>query len=269
MPDVGNITKVGWLYEGNYNQWEQRMDSILVITGHCHRTAVIPEIFTSTGVMPEGYCCGRDGHRRLLRSIQSQVTPAFWQRIPKSDRSDVIRLLAKLKAHARPFRLLDLGAETRGRIYELLFDEGERYWLTTRGTLALPCRKREDGLVSAVRGWIGGELQDAVTHLRELQVFMLSPHDRERGVRLLLHPLSGLSVTLRGAWDADWQALVTSHVAAIEDTRSLLYLQGEAIIMAIMTRPDLWREQAMRAPVRRPELDQNERVITDSRATAS
>ncbi|KAK3115992.1 hypothetical protein LTR53_004106 [Teratosphaeriaceae sp. CCFEE 6253] len=309
MPDVGNITKAGWLYEGNYNEWEKRMDSILVIKGHCRRIAGIPDYLASFGVSPDGDRRGRDRQRHLLRTIQSQVTPAFWQRIPRGDRSDISRMLAKLKAHARPFRLLELSADLRNRIYKQAIVESEEYWLNEHGTVASSRGESEDcanqhldsilrvsrnvrceslpifvsrvmfcvdvsslgvgGLVSALRKWTERGLQGAITSLQTLYIAIPSSDGRGRSLSLDNPLRRGLSVTHWGALDAHWQALVTNHVAAIEDTRRLLHLQGEAIIMAITTRPDLWSEQAMRVAVREPELDRKERAIAGSRATAS
>ena len=113
----GPLTRSSWLYEGNYDDWEQRVNAILHFNNHYHDLAKYAKL--RKGQRVSGLCCKGPRLERLCSIILSNVSLEFLDRIPEAARSDIRRLTIALKAHARPFQFLKLPAELREMVYIL------------------------------------------------------------------------------------------------------------------------------------------------------
>ncbi|TKA70568.1 hypothetical protein B0A55_06222 [Friedmanniomyces simplex] len=133
----GSITKTGWLYQGNYAEWKERMDAVESLTSF-------------EDVPPE------DRDKRRCHLLSMYVTPAILERIPDRCRSNVSRLRAKLKSHARPFPFPILTAEIRARVYMCLFveledDEEDEWDVTISGKLEAVNRCKSPSILKVSR----------------------------------------------------------------------------------------------------------------------
>jgi hypothetical protein len=50
----------------------------------------------------------------------------------------------------------------------------------------------------------------------------------------------GLSVDCKGEWEGEYKDAINKHVKVVDGTREVLGLQGEAIIMALTCRSELF-----------------------------
>jgi hypothetical protein len=106
MEEQGELTKSGLLYEGNYQEWEERLWVMLELLGADRdrpdelETGVAIIAFVKSLVIP-----------RLLLIIPqpTSVTHNSWSQF----------LLPRLKFAAEPFRLMQLPINVRARIWEL------------------------------------------------------------------------------------------------------------------------------------------------------
>lgn len=85
-----------------------------------------------------------------------------------------------------------------------------------------------------VRQWAS---MAASVYLRQLRHFTLRVGIRQHHFKFSVS--RGLEVETWGAM-ADIITQIKDHVKAIEADRKVLGLQGEAIVMAIMRKPELW-----------------------------
>jgi hypothetical protein len=112
MDNLGELTKSGLLYEGNYQEWEDRLPTMLELIGFdddkddCQdklKTGIPTTAFIKSLVVP-----------RLLL-IMPQPAPA-----PNNSWDQC--LLPRLKFAAKPFRLMDLPVNVRIRIWRFVMD---------------------------------------------------------------------------------------------------------------------------------------------------
>ncbi|KAK4891937.1 hypothetical protein LTR27_009462 [Elasticomyces elasticus] len=105
MADIGNITKAGWLYEGNHSEWEERIEAMKALT-----------VFKGPLVDHVLY------EARVCSLMSTNITPYFLARIPDDCRSSLHRFNLTTSRHAQPFPLLKLPAEIRLQVYGHFFD---------------------------------------------------------------------------------------------------------------------------------------------------
>jgi hypothetical protein len=106
MDDQGELTKSGLLYEGNYQEWEDRLMIMLKLLG---ADSDSPNRL-SNGVA-------------IVTLIQSLVIPRLLLIAPSPDPAVPVshwreRLLPRLKHAAEPFRLMGLPVSVRTRIWK-------------------------------------------------------------------------------------------------------------------------------------------------------
>lgn len=115
MSTRDRLTASGLLYEGS--DFELWLDSLrLLLAGHYERTRIktSPAGLSITGFRPRDYS-------DVIAIIWSQVSPNVRSRVPEDSRETPSRLLGALAAAAQPFHFMDLPAEIRYEIYDLVF----------------------------------------------------------------------------------------------------------------------------------------------------
>ncbi|KAK5740227.1 hypothetical protein LTR17_004728 [Elasticomyces elasticus] len=272
MANNSNIAKTGWLYEGNYNEWQKRMDAIRQLT-----------------VLHDPGAKRMLDNQRQCFLITTNISPFFLARIPDICRSNNFRLQHAVQRHARTFPLLKLPAEIRLQIYGHFFvhhDKCMKGWdgdlglvVTEEGMLdmqavfsilavskeirceALPvfishstfyvdfstvtngklgplmCRWTKNGLKSGVRF-----LQNVRVALSyEPEPESEADESFEGFVDISFTPWEGLRCNSYSDVGKPWLPLLKAHLEDVEESRKALNLQGEAIVMALTTRPELWK----------------------------
>lgn len=271
MAELGDLTKTGWLYEANYDEWSDRMCSMLHFTGYvsdCYGSCDLDCLRNE-----ERHSTPRVFLLEVLDIIQKNVSPAFLERIPDEDKTDFKRLLDKLEAHACSFRFLDLSPEIRKRIHDHVVTDALSWndeWveithdgefeLTRQPLLAVSRQIRDEvmplyltkarfrlcsppdnswpvGTVAkAISAWAESTLKQ---HARHLDLFDL-PLTQDDYLTLTCTPKDGLKVNIEARLRAQDERKLRKHVAAIETSRKALGLGGEAIILTLTSRPALW-----------------------------
>ncbi|KAK5695731.1 hypothetical protein LTR17_024415 [Elasticomyces elasticus] len=273
MAGIGNITKAGWLYEGNYPEWEERMKGIRQLT-----------------VLQDPRVEYTFDHRQECFIITTNISPFFFARIPDACRSNNFRLERAIKRHARIFPLLSLPAEVRLQVYGHFFDyhvecmEGRDrsrglcvnedgkldkdaipYILAASQAIrreALPVfishstffvNTGSDKIGPSLCRWTKNGLKSGARLLRNVRIPLRYEPDEDDfnedteyeswwgHIDLSLTPQKGLHWTEWVDVGKPWLPLLEAHLADVEESRKALNLEGEAIIMALTTRPELWK----------------------------
>ncbi|KAK5740230.1 hypothetical protein LTR17_004731 [Elasticomyces elasticus] len=260
MAAPGRLTRSGMLYEGNRVEWEDRIFNQIEMT-----KAGSGEEFRLPACNPKQL--ERLGLRDpMADSICKQVSPAMLKRVPERDREHRERLLGRLKALARPFRLNDLPPELRARILQAHFGSVTRYVIDgssvkdktrqPRWNLllvshsikieALPlflgaaeiCFHHPAYVASlgdnitvetAICNWVQIHLKENAKYLRHMSVW--SSALGELGVHLDMK--TGLGLGLTPSLSPQQRKRWVDHVKAIETSRRALGLQGEGVVLAL------------------------------------
>lgn len=274
---MGELTNSGLLYEGIFDEWTKKLDYVLDLH-YGYTTKVLKynldNVTTPLGATPYRVAKSLE---TLATVIRTYVHPRLLARVPKKDRSNGQSLFWKLRSRAQPFRFTSLPADVRYMVYELVHKEDRKISPRAWGPIvmvspdmraeALPFYIRtnvfecdatlsemgaeENNVVHYARGLAEGLLRGQAKHLRyfhlELNSEVLNGEDEwewendQTELRFTFSNNKGLEVTCFGL-DSASEALVQEHVANVEASRTALGLQGEAIILALISKPGLWVE---------------------------
>ncbi|KAK3641782.1 hypothetical protein LTR56_011109 [Elasticomyces elasticus] len=88
-------------------------------------------------------------------------------------------------------------------------------------------------------------LKGGVMHLQEIRMQLehyLADYDYlyEGDVVSAFSPRKGLYILKCGGMASEWATELQTHIAEVEETRKAFNLQGEAIIMALSIKTELW-----------------------------
>ncbi|KAK5686324.1 hypothetical protein LTS10_002441 [Elasticomyces elasticus] len=266
MAHSGALTRGNILYEGNYPEWAGRMGGMFEVNN-------IHASVDRDGALTVRLKVDRFGlgSRDAALLIKPQVSTAFFARVPGAHRGKPNELLRSLHALARPFRLNDLPPELRASIYKLHFGQSLcqiKAWtmkdatIQSRSNLLLVSRATRlealpiffGGLEvcftgtryfprytveKAINNWVENSVKENVKFLRRLRVQLprrmelyciTISLDMQRGLQAECS--ANVAKEKKLAWDR--------HVIKLEPTRKALKLQGEAIILAVTTKDDIW-----------------------------
>ncbi|KAK5740229.1 hypothetical protein LTR17_004730 [Elasticomyces elasticus] len=206
MAASGDLTKSGLLYEGNYTEWRDRIDSLLKVYGmdidkisqpaHRDRRTLVER-------------------QKAAKLISDQVSPALLGRIAATEARDPETLLLSVQAVAKPFRLSNLPPELRIRVYGYYFGSGSSY-------------------IWEYGSW--RTLENAWESKKDV------PHPAVPDLLLASRSFSteALRFSTRGDIRAETKKAWDKHIASMEVDRKALGLQGEVLILCFTSRPELW-----------------------------
>ncbi|KAK4554594.1 hypothetical protein LTR86_008449 [Recurvomyces mirabilis] len=118
MNSHGHLTKAGWLHEGNFSEWEERMLAVCIASDLASRHAGTLECLTHDPLL---FSCFQRPRLESVRLVMLQnVSLSLKARIPQASRYTARSLYAALSLLARPFRFLDLPMEVRAIVCELV-----------------------------------------------------------------------------------------------------------------------------------------------------
>ncbi|KAI5365873.1 hypothetical protein Slin15195_G074000 [Septoria linicola] len=205
---------------------------------------------------------------REMEFACDNICPSILARLPKSVVSDLGEFWRRLPDYARPFRLLDLPQSVRSRIYMITLDAQTPDSIRTSSSLLLSVSKQvrtetRPLLFASGDFRVRHETQkgECTTQLLSLWLKRFARDDSKflQTVTIDCHARRSLSVLLVPIWVAFKYAdakglscspsvrvtdasasILSSHIKNIEATRLAMGLRGEAIGMAILSRPELW-----------------------------
>lgn len=270
--EPGVLTTLGLLYEGNYNEWEDRMGELLELHGYSDSPYE------------------RASHMATL--MLSHISPALCRRIPDYAQHSPLYLKEILlpgyvcegeHALCEPFQLLKLPPEVRLRIYAFtlnlpLFEDDFRATRISRETgLALALTSREvrketkplwatrcdftlrlnnkeatnaTHLDSALHHWGDALGTKTIRKIRSLTVCLQGPFPRSRNnctrVKLIYHnqyPAGVLAKILTPDHHGDVHNRLNAMVASADKHRRTLGLNDSAIHFALVKLAPFWIDQ--------------------------
>ncbi|KAK6392420.1 hypothetical protein LTR81_026599 [Elasticomyces elasticus] len=270
----GRLTRSGMLHEGNYKEWENRMACMWLM----HKHAAGPNHDSRFFHIPlQG-----DQYEQLAALICAQLGPALLSRVPEANRKlwnpwDRMRtpeerklpsLMSSLETAARSFRFESLPPELRKRIYRIHFgrvkcyhvniDGGDaissllrssRVLLLSRaiGKEATPVFFSDDTFMErSIRRWSKDYVKENLKYLRHLRLSLwISGQLYE--ITVSFGEEKGLTAVFSADFPRERKAVWQKHIVKLEVNRKALGLQGEAIVLAFTSRPELWEERPQEA----------------------
>ncbi|KAK3641788.1 hypothetical protein LTR56_011115 [Elasticomyces elasticus] len=270
MASPGALTKSSMLYEGNYAEWESRMEAMLEM----HQIEGVWRPHANNLLQVFSRLLTRQQTRRVAALIADQVSIALLQRIPTARQEDPNNLLYDLQHVAQPFPINKLPPELRQRIYGFHFGKSARYLISIGGykqntppsnllrvsrdvfTEALPLffemaeicfavrRPFTPALQASaeqtVREWVNGCAKANVKYLRRVTL-RLGRYGTPHEIRVNLHSENGLEVQFSSDIPVKQQKGWEEHIRKLEENRRVLGLQGEALILALTGKAELWQ----------------------------
>ncbi|KAK5111289.1 hypothetical protein LTR85_012184 [Meristemomyces frigidus] len=266
---AGSLTISGLLYEGNYEEWIVRMDAVIVPHfGHPFSTKILPWLPWDEAramTVAERREAISTFTRDVASIIRAHVRPGLLARLPQGDREGNRLFLTRLEALAKPFPFLRLPADVRARIYAYVLPRHKVRAMSKFPIIQVSSLVRKETLpllVSRTKysaNLFRSEASDPnrvvqfaresaenilCDHRKQLRSFSLGllrgvPNDDWAKLHFTFSNESGLQVTTNGLC-AESKALVQKHVADVEANRKALGLQGESIILALVSKPELW-----------------------------
>jgi hypothetical protein len=119
------LTLSGLLYEGNYDDWRQRVNDLL--KQHDANMLALWKLQWRPTSIAWPYWLEPDP-QDLVESMACEVHVNTLSRVPASDRQDRQLLLEALARVAKHSRLLDLPSAVRSRVYQLHWQGEPRSW---------------------------------------------------------------------------------------------------------------------------------------------
>ncbi|KAK5708733.1 hypothetical protein LTR17_020443 [Elasticomyces elasticus] len=267
IPYPGVLTRGCILYEGNYAEWQERVDGLLEI-----HDFEVWDFNYGLWIYPDALCTLRTSLAMSL--IKPSVSAALMNRVPVAQRDNVNELLGSLKALAKPFRLNDLPPELRARIYGFHFGQAVRYittggpreWakqspskllLVSRATRAEALPIFFDGLEvrfvgprtplenfadteRSILSWVETNVKEDVKYLRRLRIEVPVVIGGKYDITVTFSMQTGLRAEYSSELPDKRRQRWEKHIKKIEASRKALGLQGEAIIMAVTTKAEIW-----------------------------
>ncbi|KAK4548264.1 hypothetical protein LTR36_010134 [Oleoguttula mirabilis] len=279
---AGDLTLSGLLYEGNYGIWIVRMDAVLKTHFGQYTTKNLPKDFRPRLVLPrlpvtrarQAAAC--EVIKDVATVIRVHVQPNLLARVPQSYRDDGRALLACLQGCAKPFRILGLPVEIRMMVYEHILPKGIKIQdmipithvsrLMRKETLPLYFARisfrgkvdvagndqaKSNTVTLLARKLADNVLRDNVKQLRSFTLCLEgvpASNGSETGPELhfTFSADNGLRLTCTNLPDSA-ATVLQKHVTVVEANRKTLRLQGEAIILALISKPELWVHGGMEA----------------------
>ncbi|KAK5721626.1 hypothetical protein LTR15_006215 [Elasticomyces elasticus] len=259
------LTRSGLLYEGNFEAWHQQMVATL-------------RVFETEAFATKPQRSGTNNLRNTTL-ILDRVSPGLQKRVGTTHPAGTEALLRMLGAMAKPFRLNDLPAELRDRVYNFAFpgtticdvhSRASPRQQPSRVTLpillklsrsitteALPFFHAsvdyrfdfqagyllrfpaggDSAAVRMIRRWIRDKLQDNVKYLRQLSVGVVQ-YDGYFTIRF--EPKKGLTVGCPPGCPSEVVSAWEKHVKESEAKRHDVGSVGEAVVLAVVSKPELW-----------------------------
>lgn len=258
------------LYEGNYAEWRANINSML------RRFNLL-----GVSVTPWDPAYAAD-------LIAEQVQPSLLARaVPSTKRCDPVLLLRRLEEATRPFRFMELPAELRVHIYELLLREVEVtpirsqrpaitqasqqlreealpvYYEVSRFAVEYDLRTRSlGGCAAEVRKWAETIRPARLKLVREVRLRLVG-YKREQGptrfrstptlteVQLIMRcdPDGGLTIECPEQLRAELKREVGKHVTKVNQICKALGIEGGgAVVMGLITDPALYGGLVMARP---------------------
>ncbi|KAK4960075.1 hypothetical protein LTR10_002966 [Elasticomyces elasticus] len=258
----GQLTRSGLLYEGNFEAWHQQMITTL-------------RVFETEALAAKSRYS--DSRKTIL--ILDRVSPELQKRVGTCHPAGTEALLRMLEAMAKPFRLNDLPAELRDRVYNSAFHDtticdvhsrASPRQQPSRVTLSILLKLShsitnealpffhasvnyrfdfqagyllrfpaggDSAAVRMIRRWVRDKLQDNVKYLRQLSVGVVQ-YDGYFTVRF--EPKKGLTVSCPPGCTSEVVSAWEKHIKESEAKRQDLESVGEAVVLAIVSKPELW-----------------------------
>ena len=268
-----DLTLSGLLHEGNFREWKERMAATLRVM------KLHPDLLTKNISSTSSDLFKEDAEQEI-HLITFQIEPTVFDRIYKEDFKDPKYLMAVLEGLCSPFRLLGLPAELRNRVYERVIRDhlASTVRITDKTMDPLPAiiqasrqlrqestplffarakftihchrwsplldRGRSSEIVPRLRAWIVlmppiglNSLRSITMHIRIKDRIRNAPM---RELTLFFSREAGLSMAPPPKLTTDSKLALDEHVATVEENRKALSMQGESIVLALISNPRLW-----------------------------
>ena len=270
MDQSSLLSKSGVLYGTNFSEWKERVISILQIQG---LEGYLLEGGHSSNSQDEAKKCS-DGSGLATVIIIALVNPGIIDRIPASERSRPWLLMQRLEIITSQFRFLDLPAELRNRIYNLVLADSDRVTITlkTKHTTGYPAitkisrqirsevlpifycattfellfHSTSPGIAGVAQQWARNVVRDWLKQLRNLSVSIRinkvgitsgeHAYIKHQEIRFTLTPEEGLQVHYPEKLTAKTKSLLDLHVETVRRTSEVMgvHKDGRALLLALV-----------------------------------
>lgn len=277
MSNSEDLIASGLLYGSNYNDWKISIDAKL----RMHGLELFATQFRSPYNEDYSKEEWTEKSAEAANVIRVEVTFTLLRRVPEGEIKNAKRLMNRLEALATRFRFLDLPAELRNRVYGYLIDSEHnnvicprkrcqtQYSAVTKASMQL--RKEslpimyarstfrfdftvssgevtsEYSISTAIQKW--SSRQDP-SQLKLLRHVVIKDNFRKqytkdvhaKNIKLWYSKKDGFSAQPYGvAFIRESQELFQEHMKATESIRQMFSMQGEIIILALISHPRLWK----------------------------
>ncbi|KAK5732922.1 hypothetical protein LTS12_027045 [Elasticomyces elasticus] len=278
MGTSGKLTRSGLLYEGNFTEWRDRIANLLDIhgvdsdaipcpvyrdwNGLAKRQDTVELIATqvSPALLSRIPTTNLQCPTRLLSSVQDMAKPFRLNDLPPELRSRVfgfyfevptissIRdgswMTYKINSHEVPdhwsnHTVSDLLLVSRLMTTEALPIFYKSSWIAFDAPNKHDYGKEELRGPGQVRRWAERKLVGNITFLRVVGLGQL--YGGKLSLSIELEDRVGLVTTYCGDFPIDKQQAWDRHIANVELDRKALGLKGEALVLCLTSRPELWQ----------------------------
>ncbi|KAK4554595.1 hypothetical protein LTR86_008450 [Recurvomyces mirabilis] len=270
LNSIGLFTQAGWLYEGNYPEWRSRIAALDALKSRAHGNTYLELFFEredrlmalmldniSPHLLDRVPDQDRETSKCLEADLLARCRPFRLFALPVEVRSAIYGytmpncsgMQHELAERGGPEGffppLLYASSATRAEALPIFFIQTHFASYTSFF--------RQCSMVNDAVGWFRIIDKRCYRHMRRFTLgFYIDEYMRCFDVTISHSPAVGLEVKFvddendeddQIVMDKGFRGRFVDHIANVESTRKILGLQGEAIVMAITSCPELWASE--------------------------